>query len=812
MPFRAASAGRNALNKAFPLFCTRYIHRSATTLPSPNVALPFVTCCPPHVRLVNLERCTPTACAATLSMALRRRMLSTAVAERAEAKPLRPQHRESFEKRKVPVSAEMAELWTKLISMRKSLMETTEEDMQYVWKLYCQLYKENRSELQWLRPKNINTLFRLLYMHSVNSLGLVKHLQMQLTSLNLKLSLADYQIIMETSAKVDKPQKARAVLYDMKRDGVVPTVEIYNTLIKIYVECNGTRIEIAENLVDEMQREWGLHPNTQTFMQMLLGYLSPWQTVVDEKRVRHYFAKLMDIEEKSAFQKTIENVTALLNVVVRWRRYETALFMFEAVMERGLKFKLAGWNMALKACAGTGDMEKTEIFLQRMTEDELSPDAETFKALIIGNLTQSRPFSGATNTRESLAPASSLTGLDASIKTFRAMLAAGFEPDTKIYTSFVEAYMRAERTPENIVILDRLYTAMISDLEDPPALGTFERLVEFHIKRGALAEARRVYYDARQRFAIPFDSGMIQQVKRLIMRFAQRRLMLSATALIYDMLYIGSKPNSRVTCSLIEAHAYYKDMEGARQLVEVLREHGIETDNWVYGTMIFHYFKLDDVRSARELYEERMASGASCKPYVLRQWCNMLLNGYLKAGNINAATRFFNQMLERDQVTPDLVTFNTLLNGYLALGMNDEAVRTMGMMEVRGIRPSMYTISILIFAHIGQQDVKGALNVFHAMPHAGKRPPIGALTALILALFRNGDVENAERIWAFLKRKEAVSPNVYQAMMVGYGQAGAYDKVRALYKKMRNGDKFTLEEGLRPMVEQWVAKDENKVV
>src|SRR5262249_49127984 len=137
-----------------------------------------------------------------------------------------------------------------------------------------------------------------------------------------------------------------------------------------------------------------------------------------------------------------------------------------------------------------------------------------------------------------------------------------------------------------------------------------ERVIPSNATRDALKEAECAYNDAR-RFGLPLDFEMVRALRQLIIRLARRRMVLIATALVYDMLSAGARPNSPVIYSLIEAYAHYKDMEGARQLFQMLREHGVEIDNRVYGAMIVYHTKLDDVHSARDVYEEGKLSDKS---------------------------------------------------------------------------------------------------------------------------------------------------------------------------------------------------------
>lgn len=807
MSIRNANACRIAPNIFLIPPRKRYHQCTVTTFL--KAAHPLIICGSSHTRPISVATGTTTAAAGTITVMSRNRVFSTTIADGTETEP--PQHREPFEFRQVAGSPEpeTSELWSKLASLRKRIPESTKEDVDSVWKLYQHVYRK-KSELQWLRPTNINTLFKLLEQHS--DVGEIQKLRLELQSRNIKLSLIDYHVIMRAYVRSGMMPKARKVLGEIMAQGLVPTQHTYHLLIKGYTKGYKnpkTDMEMAEKLVEEMQSKLGCEPNSQTFIRMLLGYMDPQRGILNHRRARYYFAKLMNLEETPDLQRAVGRVWELFDTMVRWRHYETAIFMFETASKKGMKFDVSGWNSIIRAFAESGDMDKAKAFLERMKrEGELSPNIETFRILIKGDLGQLGSFSNFIKSINSPPPPPTPNGLKAGIQTFKALITANLEPDTDIYTSFVEAFMQSDPTPENIAILDRLYTAMVSNPAEPPSLATLTRLVRFQIARGALEVAELPYNDAR-RFGLPLDLEMAREVRHLIIQLAKEHKMLSATALVYDMLSAGVKPNSMVTCSLIKGHAYYKDMEGARQLLEVLREHGVRANEWVYGTMILHYTRLDNPHSARELYEEGIANEVSDNPGLRVQWGNTVLNGYFKRGDGIAATRFLEQMVGRDKLKPNVTTFNTLLDGYMALGMREEADRTKRVMEDCGVRPNMRTNSILILGRIRQQDVEGALQVFDTMRNKGNSLPTGALTALILALFGAGNVPGAERVWGLLKKKRLMSAKAYQAMLVGYGLVGAYNEVRAVYNGMGRF-RFDLEEGMKPIIEEWVRRGEEQ--
>merc|ERR1719272_1538612 len=73
-----------------------------------------------------------------------------------------------------------------------------------------------------------------------------------------------------------------------------------------------------------------------------------------------------------------------------------------------------------------------------------------------------------------------------------------------------------------------------------------------------------------------------------------------------------------------------------------------------------------------------------------------VLKGHCLRGDIRAAFNILDEMLAQTNLKPDEIMYNTLLDGCAQSNLVDEGLKLLQQMQDVGIRPSNYTLSILV--------------------------------------------------------------------------------------------------------------------
>merc|ERR1719443_1797685 len=73
-----------------------------------------------------------------------------------------------------------------------------------------------------------------------------------------------------------------------------------------------------------------------------------------------------------------------------------------------------------------------------------------------------------------------------------------------------------------------------------------------------------------------------------------------------------------------------------------------------------------------------------------------VLKGYCMRGDISAAFSVMDEMRRDTKLKPDEIMYNTLLDGCAQANLAEEGLKILQTMQKEGIRPSNYTLSILV--------------------------------------------------------------------------------------------------------------------
>ncbi|XP_020587901.1 pentatricopeptide repeat-containing protein At4g02750-like isoform X2 [Phalaenopsis equestris] len=144
---------------------------------------------------------------------------------------------------------------------------------------------------------------------------------------------------------------------------------------------------------------------------------------------------------------------------------------------------------------------------------------------------------------------------------------------------------------------------------------------------------------------------------------------------------------------------------------------------------------------------------------------NSMLCGYTNNSNynINYAQRFFDSMVNRDNLS-----WNLMINGYLKHNRIDDAVKLFWMMP----EPTMESFTALMYSYIKNGNLDDAEKLFYMMP---KRDVV-AYTTLVFGYLRIGQLENAFELFNKMPERNVVSYNVMISGLLHSGKTKeAYD-------------------------------------
>lgn len=124
--------------------------------------------------------------------------------------------------------------------------------------------------------------------------------------------------------------------------------------------------------------------------------------------------------------------------------------------------------------------------------------------------------------------------------------------------------------------------------------------------------------------------------------------------------------------------------------------------------------------------------------------CSALMNVAIKSGQLQKALEVYHEML-REGCTPNVVTYNTLIDVYGKTGQWQEALRVIETMNASNTKPVTRTYNTLMIACNTSGQWQEALSVYNDMVRRGHQPNTTTYNALISAYSKAGRLEKVRK-------------------------------------------------------------------
>lgn len=288
--------------------------------------------------------------------------------------------------------------------------------------------------------------------------------------------------------------------------------------------------------------------------------------------------------------------------------------------------------------------------------------------------------------------------------------------------------------------------------------------------------------------------------------------------------------------SLISGYAELGLYEDAMALYFQMEEEGVEPDGFTFPRVLKACAGIGSIRIGEAVHRDIVRSGFACDGFVL----NALVDMYSKCGNIMKARKIFNKI-----ACPDLVSWNSMLTGYIRHGLMVEALDIFRQMLLDGTEPDSISISAILtgasslklsaqihgwvlrrgmewnlsitnslivvysnyrkltrahwlFDKMPERDIVSwnsiisahskdpeALNYFQQMENEDVLPNGITFVSLLSACGHSGLVKDGERLFAMMRERYGIRPSMehYACMVNLYGRAGLIDKAYGMVVK-----------------------------
>ncbi|KAL6984754.1 hypothetical protein U1Q18_018136, partial [Sarracenia purpurea var. burkii] len=289
------------------------------------------------------------------------------------------------------------------------------------------------------------------------------------------------------------------------------------------------------------------------------------------------------------------------------------------------------------------------------------------------------------------------------------------------YTPLVLECVRYNNTEQ----AKRLQSHMDLHFYQPTNTFLHNRLLHLYAKSGFLSDAQNLFEKMPQRDVFSYNA--------MLSVYSKLGLVEDLWALFSRMPRCDSVSYNTMIAGLAASGCSGKALE---VLIRMQKE-GFEPTEYTHVSALNACSRTFDLRHGKQIHGRIVGSNFEGNAYI---W-NALSDMYAKCGEIHQARWLFDRMVEKN-----VVSWNSMISGYLKNGQPEKSIGLFHEMQVLGLKPDEFTVS----------NVLGAF-------------------------FQSGYVNEAQKIFIELKEKDKIC---WTTMIVGYAQSGREEDALMLFGHM----------------------------
>ncbi|KAF8462881.1 hypothetical protein BDZ91DRAFT_318185 [Kalaharituber pfeilii] len=178
-----------------------------------------------------------------------------------------------------------------------------------------------------------------------------------------------------------------------------------------------------------------------------------------------------------------------------------------------------------------------------------------------------------------------------------------------------------------------------------------------------------------------------------ILAFASLNHIDSATHVWNDMLKAGIEPTVHSWNALLMGCGKARDARFLGTLWMKMTSSGVKPDTFLWTTRTHALLNSGHVKEGLQSLRQ-MAQQTDTRPSLLT--INAVIDGLMKNNCVKEAQGILDWAVGSLGISPDLVTYNTLLRGHMAAGDIVEGMRYLAEMESHGMKPDVVTCTIIL--------------------------------------------------------------------------------------------------------------------
>eukprot|EP00930_Biecheleria_cincta_P041602 TRINITY_DN2853_c0_g1_i1.p1 TRINITY_DN2853_c0_g1~~TRINITY_DN2853_c0_g1_i1.p1 ORF type:complete len:945 (+),score=197.35 TRINITY_DN2853_c0_g1_i1:162-2837(+) len=497
------------------------------------------------------------------------------------------------------------------------------------------------------------------------------------------MTLAVYKTLMKVYATCQLFDKACALYYDLKADGIQPDKIMYGCLVKFAVKCGQS--ELVAELSEKVQGD------TQNYSWLI-------RSAGQAGNVCHaleLLQKLKSMNSDGPPQSTVYN--SVLDACLSNGAMNEAEELLQEMREHHL-MTLVTYNTLMKGLCFNGQLAKARALLDEMRMSGLTPDCASFNCLISAAVSNSN-FADAwdifeemerqglspdhytlsiimKSARKSKRPSDANRAMDLLDRS-----EVDMGSDEVLLNTVVDACIYRKDHRRLRKILDSLQTSTLA-----PSVQSYGLLIKAHscIKRPD--KCWKLWNEMLARHLRPNDVTLSCMMDSLVCDGKVEQ-----AAQLLEQWQEQLQPNTVVYSTLIKGFASQGNAEKAVQMYREVKKRGLHMNQVAFTALIDAHVRAEKMEQAEDLLKQMQADGI--EPNTITY--SALVKGYSRTGKLDRALKTFDDMLSRG-LEADTVIFNTLLDGAIRASRFELCDQVLAEMAKHEVHESNFTLSIII--------------------------------------------------------------------------------------------------------------------
>ncbi|KAL6199656.1 hypothetical protein ACLB2K_029439 [Fragaria x ananassa] len=318
---------------------------------------------------------------------------------------------------------------------------------------------------------------------------------------------------------------------------------------------------------------------------------------------------------------------------------------------------------------------------------------------------------------------------DKAMEMYDKMTTSGFEPNVVTITTVISSCAR-------LLDLERgreIHKALIKNRVDLDSFVS-SALVDMYGKCGCLDMAKEVFEQVPRKNVITWNS--------MIAAYSVTGDSKSCVGLLRRMIDEGTSPSLITFSSILLACSRSLQLQHGKFMHGYMIRNCVEADIYIYSLLIDLYFECGSIPFAENVFEKMPKTN-------IVSW-NVMISGFVKAGNYFGALGMYDEMIEAG-VRPNDITVTSILSAcsqLTALEKGKEIHRTVADSELE-INEIVMGSLLDMYAKCGAVDE--ALNVFKKLPSRD----LVSWTSMITAYGSHGQAKEALKLFDEMQQSNA---------------------------------------------------------